>query len=190
MGFRFRNGSLLLAASALFFAVVPFAAAQNGSAHFKGSMCILSSSDACGRLGYSDGDCVSARLSLPMSDADSHFRLSLFWPYKSKSFAGTGVAAGATDFKPVDVTTLDRHQWLDTAGLRVISQQPQTLDSATEQVTAVGDITGFEGSCFVRFRFSGQADLSTRESPPAIADEQSGDETLSNSGSSYLKTLE
>ncbi len=163
--------------------------AQNSSVAFKGNLCLEATSASCLPLGYGEGQCASARLMLPLEDGDSETRLSVFWPYESKTFSNTGENLLGEDFKTAETVFVGKSITIQEAGIRFVEQIPAEIDSATTQISVTGDITGFEQACFVRFRFLGQAEAPSPGSEPAVSDEESADNTFSNNGASYLRTI-
>lgn len=187
MGFALKKfGLVLLAASSAFAALAGAAKSED----FKGSFCLIAANAACIPFGHREGQCMSARISLPANDGDSLTRLSVFWPYRSKTFTVAGETLNGDVFKTADTAFVDKEIWSDEASIRIVEQDPPTVDLNSRQVSVTGDITGFEQSCFVRFRFLGQADTTSPGVKPAVGDEEANDGFFSNSGSSYLRTID
>lgn len=188
MGIKLRT--ILASLGAVTLGVAP-ALTQDVSGYFRGNACFLAANAACVPLGVSAGNCVNARYVPPDYGAGGdQIRLSLFWPYKSREFSRSGISVGSEDLEIVDVTAIGGSTWTGVTRMRIAEQNPSAPSITTQTLMALGEIEGMEGACSVSFRFVGQPTPVSEIVAPAMIDEEGHGDTISNSGSSYLKTLD
>lgn len=183
-GFRV---SLLCAAASV--AGVGVAGAVDIPTHFRGVACILTINAACEPLGWHVGDCAAARYT-PVEFGPEGSKVSFIWGFFAQNFTSVAGSAVGTTFKQARYTSVGNSGSVQGAYMRIVSQSPANPSGATFY-SHTGDISRFDATCNIRYRFTGQKyPVTATGSEPAAAESLPPFEAttgLSNGGASLTR---